>query len=89
MNQSDNITRGKAIGFLVWLHNYYGLWCTDTYCAMADKYKQCNYGTCRNLLRELINAGYITVVNPKSHKRKYHINAERFNKLVSLSATTL
>lgn len=45
----DNTTRGKAIGFLIWFRNQYKLWTNDTYYKIAEKYGQCNYGTCRNL----------------------------------------
>lgn len=79
----DNKTRGKAIGFLVWFRNQYGVWTNDTYYKIADKYGQCNYGTCRNLLKELVDAGYITVWNNGIHKRRFYINDQKYNELVN------
>ena len=42
----DNKTRGKAIGFLIWFRSQYQVWTNDTYYKIAEKYGQCNYGTC-------------------------------------------
>lgn len=57
----DNKTRGKAIGFLIWFRSQYQVWTNDTHYKIAEKYGQCNYGTCRNLIRELVEAGYLTI----------------------------
>lgn len=78
----DNKTRGKAIGFLVWFRNQYKVWTNDTYYKMAEKYGQCNYGTCRNLLKELVEAGYITIWNDGIHKRRFYIDLKKYNALV-------
>lgn len=79
----DKTTRGKAIGFLVWLRNQYGLSTSDTYYKMAEKYGQCNYGTCRNLIIELCKAGYITIGDNGTRKRRLYINRKKYNELVN------
>lgn len=79
----DKTTRGRAIGFLVWFRNQYGVWTNDTFYKMADKYGQCNYGTCRNLLLELIEAGYITVWNPGTRMRRFYLDVRKYNELVN------
>lgn len=79
----DNKTRGKAVGFMVWFRNQYALWTNDTYCQIAEKYGQCNYGTCRNLLMELVEAGYMTVWNDGIHKRRFYLDEKKYNELVN------
>lgn len=82
-NHFDHNLRDKAIGFLVWFRNQYGIWTADSYHKMAEKYGHCNYGTCRNLLLELVNAGYITVWNDKTRKRRFYINKAKYNELTN------
>lgn len=79
----DKTTRGKAIGFLVWFRNQYGIWTQDTYYKMAEKYGQCNYGTCRNMILELVKAGYITVWNDGTRQRRFYLDAKKYNELVN------
>lgn len=79
----DKTTRGRAIGFLVWIRNQYGIWTQDTYCKMAEKYGQCNYGTCRNMILELIKAGYLTVWNDGTRKRRFYLDVKKYNELVN------
>ncbi len=79
----DKSTRGKAIGFLVWFRNQYGTWTSDTYYKMAEKYGQCNYGTCRNMILELVKAGYVTIWNDGTRKRRFYINSKKYNELVN------
>lgn len=83
MKNFDKTTRGKAIGFLVWFRNQYNYWTSDTYYKMAEKYGQCNYGTCRNLIIELVKAGYITVWNEGTRKRRYYLDMRKYNELVN------
>lgn len=75
--------RDKAIGFLVWFRNQYGNWTSDTYYKMAEKYGMCNYGTCRNLILELVKAGYITIWNDKTRQRRFYIDRRKYNELVN------
>lgn len=79
----DNITRGKAIGFLVWFRNQYKIFTADTYTQIAEKYGQCNYGTCRNMIIELIKAGYLYMWDDGVHKRRIYIKSHPYNELVS------
>lgn len=79
----DKVTRGRAIGFLVWFRNQYGIWTQDTYYKMAEKYGQCNYGTCRNMILELIEAGYIKAWNEGTRQRRFYINRVKYNELVN------
>lgn len=79
----DKTTRGKAIGFLIWFRNQYGMFTTDTYYKMAAKYGQCNYGTCRNLIIELIKAGYMSVWNEGTRQRRFYIDTRKYNELVN------
>ena len=83
MKNFDRTTRGKAIGFLVWFRNQYQVWTSDTYNTIAEKYGQCNYGTCRNLIIELVNAGYLRVWNGGTRKRRFYLNADKYNELVN------
>lgn len=83
MKEFDKTTRGKAIGFLVWFRNEYKVYTSDTFYKMAEKYGQCNYGTCRNLVLELIKAGYLTLWEDGVHKRRFYINDEKYNELVN------
>lgn len=83
MEQVDNKTFGRAIGFLIWFRNEYGTETSDTFYQMADKYGQCNYGTCRNLIHQLVKAGYMTAGEPDSRRRRrFSINVGRYNQLV-------
>lgn len=79
----DKSTRSRAIGFLVWFRNQYKVWTNDTYYKMAEKYGQCNYGTCRNLILELVEAGYISVWNDGTRQRRFYINDRKYNELVN------
>lgn len=79
----DNVTRGKAIGFLVWFRNQYKIWTSDTYTKIAEKYGQCNYGTCRNMIIELIKAGYLYKWDDGVHKRRIYIKSLPYNELVN------
>lgn len=82
-NDIDNVTRGKAIGFLVWFRNQYKLFTQDTYVEIAKKYVQCNYGTCRNMILELIKAGYLYLWDDGIHKRRIYIKRAKYNELVN------
>jgi hypothetical protein len=79
----DNKTRGKAIGFLIWFRSQYQVWTNDTYYKIAEKYGQCNYGTCRNLIIELVEAGYLTIWDDGIHKRRFYIDQKKYNELVN------
>lgn len=79
----DKTTRGKAIGFLVWFRNQYGVWTQDTYYKIAEKYGQCNYGTCRNMILELVKAGYITIWNDGTRQRRFYLDVKKYNELVN------
>lgn len=79
----DNTTRSRAVGFLVWFRNQYGQQTQDTYCGMAKKYGQCNYGTCRNMVIELIKAGYLYIRDNGLNKRYIVIKREKYNELVN------
>lgn len=84
MNKIDNTTYGRAIGFLVWFRNQYGTGSSDTFYQMADKYGQCNYGTCRNLIIQLVHAGYMIAGSPNAKRqRRFRINVEKYNQLVN------
>lgn len=83
MKKFDTTTRGRAIGFLVWFRNQYKVWTSDTYYAIAEKYGQCNYGTCRNMILELIEAGYITVWNEGTRQRRFYLDLKKYNELVN------
>lgn len=84
MEQIDNKTFGRAIGFLVWFRNQYGTGSSDTFYQMADKYGQCNYGTCRNLIIQLVHAGYMIAGSPNTRgHRRFRINVEKYNQLVN------
>lgn len=74
--------RGKAIGFLVWFRNQYKNGTEDTFYKMAEKYGQCNYGTCRNLIIELGEAGYIKR-SDGMRKRKFYIDKLKYNTLMN------
>lgn len=83
MDNFDNSTRARAIGFLVWFRNQYKVWTSDTYYKMAEKYGQCNYGTCRNLMLELEAAGYIRIWNKGARSQRFYLNLEKYNELVN------
>jgi len=83
MKNFDTTIRGSAIGFLVWFRNQYKIWTDDTYYAIADKYRQCNYGTCRNMILELVKAGYIRIWNEGTRQRRFYIDLKKYNQLVN------
>lgn len=79
----DNTTRAKAVGFLVWFRNQYHIWTDDTYYKMAEKFGQCNYGTCRNMMLELVEAGYIRIWEGGTRHRRFYLNVEKYNELIN------
>lgn len=84
MEKIDNKTYGRAIGFLVWFRNQYGTGTSETFYQMAEKYGQCNYGTCRNLIIQLVQAGYMIAGSPNAKRqRRFRINVEKYNQLVN------
>lgn len=78
-----NSPSGQAVGFLVWFRNQYQESTTDTYYQMADKYGQCNYGSCRNRVLELVKGGYMTICKPGGTRRRYCVNPQKYNELVN------
>jgi hypothetical protein len=78
----DTTTPARAVGFLVWFRNQYQVWTNDTFCEMAEKYGQGNYGTCRNMILVLAKAGYIKIWTDGGRKRRYYLDLKKYNELV-------
>lgn len=81
--KKDVKIRDRAVGFLVWFRNQYKSSTSDTFKEMAKKYGQGNYGTCRNLIIELVNAGYLTLWQSYKGRRRYYLNMVKYNELVN------
>ena len=78
----DNITPGRALGFLMWFRKFYNGATSDTYMQIANNYSQCNYGTIRNHIIELNKNGYIKIENPGKHCQKFIVIEEKFLHLI-------
>ena len=79
----DNTTRSAAIGFLIWLHQFYGMSTDHTYMLIAEHYKQCNYNTIRNYMLELRDAGYISIENQGKRSQRFIINGDKFDEMIA------
>ena len=78
----DTKTTCRALGFLVWFHQFYKDSTSDTYMQIAKNFGQCNYGTARTYILELETNGYIQIENRGKRNQRFIINENKYQQAV-------